>query len=291
MTPIQQLQRTDADVYLLFLSTNGILFQNETNDPWYSAHDVAGYAAYVAIDPTGQDRKKVYAPIPDYQWQLDVEKLNNISLAWLQQYFVDIATGPSDPRMDPFSILPRNENDKRTCRNQKILSSDYTNFSIFGLATTLVAGGLIIIVSYVLEPLVIWIQRRRNLDVYARVEWSMNQTLQLQRMAHEELGLGEWECCDADVPRTRRRERLAVLDLDDMKHPKLKAPPPVFDELLAGPVEKESARQNGREKGEEQKEPRAEEAVAVASEGSGDEEITQDGTAEGTEVNLPRGII
>ena len=35
-TPIQQLNRTDADLYMLFL-LNGVLFCGETNDPWFTA--------------------------------------------------------------------------------------------------------------------------------------------------------------------------------------------------------------------------------------------------------------
>lgn len=116
-----------------------------------------------------------------------------------------------------------------------ILSTAYINFSVFGLASIFILGGLIIISSYTIEPLARWIQRRRNLDVYARLEWTVNETLQLQRMAHEELGLGSWLDCDKDVPITQGRDRLAVIDLAELSHPRLKAPPPIFEELLANP--------------------------------------------------------
>lgn len=110
----------------------------------------------------------------------------------------------------------------------------YTNFSIFGLATIFIVGGLIIITSYTLEPCVIWMQRRRNYDAYASLEWAMNETLQLQRMAHEEVGMGSWRNCNKDVPITERRDRLAMLDLGDLEHPRLKAPPVPFEQILAG---------------------------------------------------------
>lgn len=73
------------------------------------------------------------------------------------------------------------------------------------------------------------IQTRRGANVYARLEWGTNETLQLQRLAHEELGVGTWEGCAGDVPVTKRGERLAVLDLGDLDHPRLKAPLAVGD--------------------------------------------------------------
>ncbi|KAF1939595.1 hypothetical protein EJ02DRAFT_496833 [Clathrospora elynae] len=36
--PIPELKRNDSDVYLIFLSANNIIFTDEINDPWYSAH-------------------------------------------------------------------------------------------------------------------------------------------------------------------------------------------------------------------------------------------------------------
>lgn len=107
---------------------------------------------------------------------------------------------------------------------QKIVNADYFNFSVFGLAITLAIGGLIIVLSYIIEPLVNWIQKSRNLNAYARLEWSTNDTLQLQRLAHEELEMGTWDCYTAAVPVTKRGEMLAVLDLGDLDHPRLKAP-------------------------------------------------------------------
>ncbi|GME28574.1 cytochrome p450 protein [Neofusicoccum parvum] len=144
-----------------------------------------------------------------------------------------MAAGPSDSRIsDHWLKRASTSAEKQLCKNQKILTTAYTNFSVFGLATILVVGGLIIIISYALEPLVAWIQRRRNLDVYSRLEWTMNETLQLQRLAHEELGLGTWRRCNEDVPVTEGRERLGVLDLSDRKHPRLKAPPTSFEETF-----------------------------------------------------------
>ena len=35
---------------------------------------------------------------------------------------------------------------------------------------------------------------------YQRLEWCANGTLQLQCLAHEQIGCGQWTQCDEDVP-------------------------------------------------------------------------------------------
>lgn len=97
------------------------------------------------------------------------------------------------------------------------------NFSLFGIAVIFSVGGLIIAVSYALEPFVSWLQGKRGLDAYARLEWCANETLQLQRLAHEELGVGTWSGADETVPVTRPGECLAGLDIADPRHPRLKS--------------------------------------------------------------------
>lgn len=94
-------------------------------------------------------------------------------------------------------------------------------------------GTLVIIVSYTLEAIASRIQRRRNLDTYSRLEWSTNEFLQLQRLAHEELGVGTWHGGAEAIPFTDSGERLATLDIGNLDHPRLQVPPTNFDEVLA----------------------------------------------------------
>lgn len=104
------------------------------------------------------------------------------------------------------------------------------NFSIFGMTIIFSVGGLIIIASYTIEPFVAWVQRRRKLDSYSRLEWCTNETIQLQRLANEEIGLGVWDRTDETIPVTGQDDSLAVLDLTDPKHPRLRAPPVSYEE-------------------------------------------------------------
>lgn len=54
------------------------------------------------------------------------------------------------------------------------------------------------------------------------MEWSVNETLQQQRLAQEGSGIGTWSRGTKSVPITRPGELLAVLDLTDLTHPRLK---------------------------------------------------------------------
>ncbi|GME42041.1 cytochrome p450 protein [Neofusicoccum parvum] len=113
-----------------------------------------------------------------------------------------------------------------TIFKQKIRSTAYVSFSFLGLILIFVLGGLIVVVSFILEPLANFIHRRcRKAESYALIEWSTNETLQLQRLAHEELGLGTWSRAMKSVPITEADEVLGLLDLADPDHPRLQKPP------------------------------------------------------------------
>ena len=60
-------------------------------------------------------------------------------------------------------------------------------------------------------------------DIYQQLEWRSNNTLQLQRLAHEELGCGIWTGGDFPIT-TTVGETLAVLDISEPDHPKLVNP-------------------------------------------------------------------
>lgn len=67
---------------------------------------------------------------------------------------------------------------------------------------------------------------------YAYAEWSTGSTLQLQRLAHENLGLGSWKNTQNDVPVTDPGARLATLDTSNMKHVRMVQPSEVMNQLL-----------------------------------------------------------
>lgn len=95
-------------------------------------------------------------------------------------------------------------------------------------------GSIIILLSNTLETFVCYLKRRFRRHNYARLEWATIETLQLQRLANEEIGFGTWNgCCDAVPVTDSATECLAVLDVSDPSHPRLKTTLPSHDELGA----------------------------------------------------------
>lgn len=95
--------------------------------------------------------------------------------------------------------------------NQKILSTGYTSLSLFGLYFTYVTGIIIILASYIAEPLLALSYSRRRYKEYKYLEWAANSTLQLQRLAYQGLGSEKWSNYTDDIPKTRPGYFLADL--------------------------------------------------------------------------------
>jgi hypothetical protein len=179
-------------------------------------------------------------PLPDNQWQLEAEHWLKGTLASLQDVFIEAANG-MPAALEDFRKPPMaNETVARNmCVNQKVVSNSYSSFNVLGLSLILGIGVLIIVLDMGLEPSVAWWQRRNfrsrqhaepefGMDdnsahpLYAAIEWSQTNILQLQRLAHEEAGYGEWSRCDKDVPVTESGQLIAGLDLRNTTHPLLK---------------------------------------------------------------------
>jgi hypothetical protein len=96
--------------------------------------------------------------------------------------------------------------------------------SLFGILFTYITSAIIILVSFTLVPIVGYLQKRRKYKEYASLEWTTNATLQLHRLAQEELNLGTWSGCINKIPVTEAGEILGSLDIRDLKHPTLALP-------------------------------------------------------------------
>jgi len=95
--------------------------------------------------------------------------------------------------------------------------------------------------SFIVESPPKILRKRRGKKSYSRLEWASNGTLQLQRLAHEQLGFGTWNGCTQDVPTTRYGESLALLDVTDSSHPCFMSS---YPEIVEGAV----SQQNSKEK-------------------------------------------
>ncbi|KAI1327697.1 hypothetical protein F5Y16DRAFT_420765 [Xylariaceae sp. FL0255] len=148
----------------------------------------------------------VQGPLPDDQWKLD------------------ITNGPGTQDQAIFRTNATNPGQKSICQNQKILSTAYTSVSLFGLFFTYIIGSIIIVISFILNPILMCAQKRWKNREYENVEWICNETLQLQRLAYEESGQGEWPKCLGSVPITDKDQKLGPFNLSDPEHPLLHAP-------------------------------------------------------------------
>lgn len=177
-------------------------------------------------------------PLAPDQWKRDISNAWNISLAMIQGSMVDTAYGPSDPNYLQSWVNFSSPSLKKLCNSQvcvlithvlslitilkkilqKILSTAYGSFSLFGLYFIFIGGALLMLVSYLLEPVSLFLCKRGHRQ-YAHLEWTTNNFMQLQRLVHEELGLGTWSQCADLIPTTKSAEVLGSLDIADIQHP------------------------------------------------------------------------
>ncbi|KAE9364713.1 hypothetical protein N431DRAFT_355340 [Stipitochalara longipes BDJ] len=171
-------------------------------------------------------RNKLNGPLlgslPENQWQLEVQHWHATAMAHLQAAFLESIIGFKDPKFSPLIRYPNTTIERDLCANQKILAEGFVSVSIFGLICIFVGGGLIIILSFTLSPMLsCYLPRVKNYR-YSTLEWSVNDTFQQQRLAHEATGLSTWSGGTESVPVTTPGDLLAALDIADPTHPKLR---------------------------------------------------------------------
>jgi hypothetical protein len=169
------------------------------------------------------------AALPNNQWQIEVDGWFAVSLAGLQQALVERALGPTDVLNSGGTIdYPTNDYGKALCKRQMIRNvSGYENFSVLGVAIILVIGGTLVFLGSVLDDAVGLVQKLLGKH-YGLLTWTSDGYLQLQRLAYEGAGYGDWERCADDVPHSRDLARgaqmLGPLDISDINHPRLVGP-------------------------------------------------------------------
>ncbi|KAI9699287.1 MAG: hypothetical protein M1836_002897 [Candelina mexicana] len=288
--PIAALNRTDADITLLFLEQNSITYQAPCDDPMFSAHDAynisstvfyrsdrfvnvmgcidqhqycnpnalgqdnactelsssggAGFAisllrandiqiltasrlaveissltTYGSINGRGASAlrasetvyNKDQAPLPNNQWQIESSSWFATSLAKLQRIAVEYATGPDFLPEGAIVQKPPGSIWRAMCRTQKVRDTGAnTSFNVLGVVLIIALGGLIILTNMILQPVVGWIQKRANRGDHCRLQWALDEKLQLQRVAYEEAGIGKWQGLMDSVPVTARGEAFGL---------------------------------------------------------------------------------
>ena len=160
--------------------------------------------------------------LPDDQWILEVSSWFAVSMAKLQQAVVAYATGPTDVHEGSYISRPANANEEAMCFAQKVRSSAGTiSFSVLGVAIILIVGALLILTNLVLETIVGFIQRKTDTGDYKRLQWILDEKMQMQRLAYEGAGQGRWRGGANTVPITAFGDVFGIPDLVDKKHPRL----------------------------------------------------------------------
>ncbi|KAI1735695.1 hypothetical protein F4680DRAFT_469873 [Xylaria scruposa] len=307
--PLDVLARANADTYLIFLSGNGVVFSEHTDDVWYNVSQMATDVPITQVGeavtervyfprapasplacadqhqfcttdhPTGSSAAPLFnttyaeianstaatekaarftyfantffalsrhvagvlgqlgprallsqqsllvgfqGPLASNQWQLDVAHWWDISMAVAQALYLDSSYGLGDPVLEKSRQNYTTPEFNNVCQNQKIRNTAYTSLSIFGLVLTYLAGFLLVVISYLVEPASAWLQKRGSNWQYKHLEWTTNATLQLQRLAHEGIGQGTWSKGAETIPSTKEDEHLGLLDISNLEHPMLR---------------------------------------------------------------------
>lgn len=167
---------------------------------------------------------QIQAPIPSNQWTIEASSWFDAGLALLQSGLVEYATGPTSKPSGSWISRANDTISRAMCRNQKVRATDGSiSFSLLGTGIILVLGGAIIVTNLVLDVVVGFIQHRvLHRGEYRRLQWILDDTLQLQRLAYEEAGMGTWSGTTSAVPTTLPGELLGGFDdTVDPNHPRL----------------------------------------------------------------------
>ncbi|KAH6687315.1 hypothetical protein F5X68DRAFT_268761 [Plectosphaerella plurivora] len=163
--------------------------------------------------------------LPDDQWKIEMGALFSDSLSLMQHQVMRYPTGPArpgnitmlklwipddilersitDPDPSPFD-LATNKAFETMCHTQKVKFTNGTlNFSVLGLGLLLGIGLLLIIVSYIVQPIVASRQKKSPTGAVKAGHWDRDDALQVLRRLLEAMGAGDWEGVMAEFPRTR----------------------------------------------------------------------------------------
>ena len=158
---------------------------------------------------------------------IEAENWFAVGMAKLQQLVVQYAAGPSVVLDGTYLKRPTDAIGEAMCRGQKVRNGGAgggtVSFSVVGVGVILVVGTGAILMNLFLDLIVGWVQGRFGVlgGGYKRLCWVLDDKLQLQRMAYEEVGMGVWRGGRDAVPVTRAGDRFALPREVDEAHPML----------------------------------------------------------------------
>ncbi len=134
------------------------------------------------------------ASLPDDQWVLEVNHFLGTTLSNIQYEMAEYVTGLRNPAHNDFLVQVDTGDTEWMCTNQIVQSNDYASFNICGLVVILVIGTSLITINLSLDRTVRYIRARRgHASGFGNVAWRANDTLNLQSLAFEANGMGDWD--------------------------------------------------------------------------------------------------
>lgn len=207
LNPVQHLIAGRLSLYLVFQST-------------FSSLSGRGSSALRAQEAVHDLQSGVLA---DDQWHIEVESWYATGLAKLQRTVLEFAAGASNITNGTYVQPPVNPLEQALCYSQMVPgASDAISFSIAGVAVVLIIGALLIITNLFLDVLVGLYQRKKNVGNARRLQWILDEKLQLQRLAYEEADMGEWSGGTSVVPVTLAGEKFGLPEDVNPTHPRLR---------------------------------------------------------------------
>ena len=159
--------------------------------------------------------------LPNTQWMTEVNAWFAVSMAKLQQKFIEYATGP-DSISDGMVVTRPLPLQEKLCKSQIVRSFHGTiSFSVLGVAIILIVGSLLLSISLTLPTLVGALRHVFKWKKHKGMQWTIDSNLQMQRLAYEEAGQGYWTGGASSVPVTRENDLLGMPEGVDAQHPRL----------------------------------------------------------------------
>lgn len=184
--------------------TFGLLVNHLSLNNMYNS--IFGRATYaLRAQETLSDLSQV-APLPSNQWQIEVQSWFETNLAKLQERSVQFATGPRGSREGKERVALTDQSP--LCQAQKVRCPAGTmSFSVLGVSCLLGVGGFIVLCNLALESIMARVGPRWFPgSAHRRLNWALDDKLQLQRMAFEGARVGHWHGRTAAVPVTDKGE-------------------------------------------------------------------------------------
>lgn len=147
------------------------------------------------------------APLPPNQWVLEVKNIHATMLASMQSLMLAHVSGPSNPNSRQYMDPASTPDEQTLCTSQMATRNDYASFSTLGIAMILALGGVVIIIGLSIELITRTIRKSTNRGTYRQLGWDVSEVLQLQRLAYEGHGMGNWRGDADSVPITAREDR------------------------------------------------------------------------------------